>query len=120
MIGGLNDLRVGQFTVTAGKVILPRMGKSMPDKILQLAEHGYKDALSKINEIIVGKQFACNDQLTIVDFLFAEMIMNAAMIKTDFENDFPNIFAYFNGLLSHVPALKEDADNVKDIIEMLG
>jgi len=46
--------------------------------------------------------------------------MNAAMIKTDFENEFPNIFAYFNGLLASVPALKEDADNVKDIIEMLG
>jgi len=37
------------------------MGKSMPEKILQLAEHGYKDALSKINVIIAGKQFAVNE-----------------------------------------------------------
>ena len=119
MIGGLNDLRAAQFAVTAGKVILPRMGKSMPEKVLTFAEHAYKDSLSKINEVIAGKTYAVGDALTIVDFLFAEMIMNAALIKTNYEGDYPNIQAYYQGLLTNVPALKEDSENVKDIIEML-
>ena len=118
VLGGLNDLRGGQFVVTAGKVILPRMGKSMPDQILHHAEEQYKGALAKINGLLEGKTFAVGDHATIVDFLFAEVIMNAAMIKTNFD-DYPNIKKYYEHLLATIPELKEDAENVKDIIEML-
>lgn len=105
--------------MTAGKVLLPRMGKSMPEQILHHAEEQYKGALAKINGLIEGKTFAHGDHLTIIDFLFAEVIMNAAMIKTDFETDFPNIHKYYTHILTVVPELKEDADNVKEIIELL-
>ena len=95
------------------------MGKSMPGKILEFGEHSYKEALTKINEVIAGKTYAVGETLTIVDFLFAEMIMNAALIKVNFETDYPNVNTYFKNLLSNVPSLKEDDENVVDIIEML-
>ena len=119
VIGALNDLRGAQFVVTAGKVMLPRQGKSMPEKILTFGETQYKTALTKINEMIGDKKHIIGESITICDFLFCEMIMNAMMIKTDFENDYPKVHAYYTGIINEVPTLKEDETCVKDVIEMM-
>ena len=42
-----------------------------------VVEEAYKAALTKINERMVGKVYIVQDQLTIVDFMFAELIMNS-------------------------------------------
>lgn len=120
-LGGLNDLRNGQFIVTAGKVLLPRTGKSMPAKLLEVAEHAYKDALQKLNDKLFAdnRKYLFGDHLTIADFLLAEMIMNAQMISINWEADYPQIHKYYTDLLTEVPELKEDADNVRETIEML-
>jgi glutathione S-transferase len=78
-LGGLNDLRNGQFIVTAGKVLLPRTGKSMPAKLLEVADHAFKEALQKLNDKLFqdNRKYLFGDHLTICDFLFAEMVMNA-------------------------------------------
>jgi glutathione S-transferase len=59
--------------------MLPRMGKSMPAKLLETAEHQYRDALHKLDDKMFadGRKFMFGETLTIVDFLIAEMIMNA-------------------------------------------
>ena len=57
--------------------------------------------------------------MTIVDFLFAEIIMNAQIIKIDFENKYPNVWKYFQGLIATVPELKADDEAVKEIIELM-
>jgi hypothetical protein len=41
------------------------------------------------------------------------------MIAIEWEKDFPNIHKYYIGLLEAVPELKEDAENVKEVIAML-
>ena len=91
----------------------------MPEKVLHFGEEAYKQALTKINELIAGKKHTVGDSLTIVDFLFAEIIMNAEMIKTDYEHDYPHIWAYYQGLLAEVPVLKEHAAAVKETLELL-
>lgn len=91
----------------------------MPEKLIIFMEEAYKAALTKINERMVGKVYIVQDQLTIVDFMFAELIMNSQMIKTPWETDYPNIWSYYQGLLTNVPELKEDSTNVKEVIEML-
>ena len=67
----------------------------MPEKVLEFAKKSYAEALTKINHLITGKKYAIDDKLTIVDFLFAEMIMNAALINTPFEAEYNHIWTYY-------------------------
>ena len=66
-----------------------------------------------------NKKYLFGETLTICDFLFAEMIMNSQMISIDWEKDYPHVHKYYTHLLEEVPELKEDSENVKDVIEML-
>ena len=68
---------------------MPRMGKEMPEKMITHSRENFEKEFKMLNDYVVGKNYLFNEQLTLLDFWLAEMMINCTMIQLDFETDFP-------------------------------
>ncbi len=118
-IGHINDFRNLQGLVMLGRVILPRSGKSLPEKIVVTAETFLAQGAQKINDHLTGKKYFAQDRLTLADFLLVENVMALKMgLKWDFV-DYPEIKRYFDGIIAEVPILSEQWQSFQEIVTML-
>jgi glutathione S-transferase len=84
-LGALNELRDSIVMVINGKVIMPRMGREMPEKMITHSQENYEKGFKLLDKTLEGKTYLLDDELTLLDFWLVEMMINCVMIELDFE-----------------------------------
>ena len=115
LLGALNDLRNASRAVAMGRVMLPRMGKKMPEVLINFAENGVKNGINAIEAANTGKKYAYGDGLTLVDIFFTEYLNQSVFSEWDMEKENPGVYKYYNDILAEVPVLKEQSEVVKAV-----
>lgn len=105
--------------VINGKVIMPRMGREMPEKMITHSQENYEKGFKLLDKTLEGKTYLLDDELTLLDFWLVEMMINCVMIELDFEQDYPNLHKYYKGILEKVAVLKEDEVTMKEVLDFM-
>lgn len=80
----------------------------MPKSVLEGAEKETKRLYSHFNAKLTDKTFLYDDQLSMVDFMLVQTIIQAKMLEINFAEEYPNLAKYLHVMTETVPVLKKD------------
>eukprot|EP00347_Sterkiella_histriomuscorum_P022260 403331112 len=119
----LADLRNNGQRYLLGSVVLPKMGKSMPEAIVKQAKAELDKHLAEQEADLASnpdKEYAILDRLTLVDvYLFIlSLPMTHLLFKEEFQTKFPHWYKLVQGLKEKNPIFAQDEKEYVDFLKL--
>ena len=108
-LGTINDWRVAQGVLAFNKFWAKiRKFPTAPEILLIGIENQFKAGNAKLNDFLAGKKYIALDRLTLADFVFVENWINGIVLEYDYAGQYPNIYAYVQGILDEIPSIRDE------------